>query len=329
MRTSQWRRPILDPMNLAAAKRPAIIRAECLLAARDVAPPGQLQHRFVHKGKFAYTIGNTNKIGAILDGLRQRGGSSFRLALVDDSARLGGRFQCPRFQLAEHFDFALAATFLFMRHGAFLNGSERHNPAIMLVDIAAVPVPVVEFVGRHVEPHDELTQRPSPSSPTRAGQDPRFGTAYRAEPRPWSEFLKSFLLGQYAPRSVRPKSHPSSGSASPDVRFVPVRADGSSKPCAGKPPSRSRRTPSSSGRTPSAGVPIRHTYRRSALLPQIAFSELRLSLRASSASVASLCIHSVILPDDVFLHSQVRKDDQSNPSSAAIQFNWSCLLLLS
>jgi len=98
-------------MNLAAAKRPAIIRAECLLAARDVAPPGHLQQRFVQKGEFAYTIGNTNKIRAILVGLRQRGGSSFRLALVDDSARLGDRFQCPRFQLPEHFGFALAPRF--------------------------------------------------------------------------------------------------------------------------------------------------------------------------------------------------------------------------
>jgi hypothetical protein len=31
-----------------------------------------------------------------------------------------------------------------------------------------------------------------------------------------------FFLGQHAPPSVRPKPHPSSGSSSPDMRFVPV-----------------------------------------------------------------------------------------------------------
>jgi hypothetical protein len=73
-----------------------------------------------------------------------------------------------------------------------------------------------------------------------------------------------FFLGQHTPPSVRPEPHPSSGSSSPDTRFVPVRADGWSVLSAGKPQLHSRRTPSASGRTPSAGAPARHTDPRSA-----------------------------------------------------------------
>src|ERR1700747_2222892 len=82
-----------------------------------------------------------------------------------------------------------------------------------------------------------------------------------------------FFLGPHAPPSIRPALHPSSGPSFPDTRFVPVRVDGWSVLCAGKPPLRSRRTPSASGRTRSAGVPTRHTAPRSAHLPPNAASE--------------------------------------------------------
>src|SRR5713226_10482747 len=127
-----------------------------------------------------------------------------------------------------------------------------------------------------------------------------------------------FFLGQHVPQSVRPKPHPSSGSSSPNKRFVPVQADGWSFLSAGKPPLRSRRTPSASGRTPSAGAPVRHTDPRSALLPPNAASEWRPFLPACSASVASSCVRSVILTDERFLHFQLRQDKERRrcPSSS-------------
>src|SRR6516164_10947728 len=117
-----------------------------------------------------------------------------------------------------------------------------------------------------------------------------------------------FFLGQHAPPSVRPKPHPSSGSSSPDTRFVPVRADGSSVLAAGKRRLRSRRTPSASDRIPSAGAPAHHTDPRSALLPPNAASEWLLFLPACTASVASSSVRSVILTDERFLHFQLRQD---------------------
>src|SRR5580692_9944970 len=120
-----------------------------------------------------------------------------------------------------------------------------------------------------------------------------------------------FFLGQHAPPSVRPKPHPSSGSSSPDTRFVPVRADGWSDLAVGKLRLRSQRTPSASGRTPWAGVPVHHTDPRSALLPPNASSEWRPSLPVCSASVAFSCVRSVILTDERFLHFQLRQDTPS------------------
>src|ERR1700687_3759804 len=117
-----------------------------------------------------------------------------------------------------------------------------------------------------------------------------------------------FFLGQHAPPSVQPKLHPSSGSSSPNTRFVPVRVDGWSVLFVGKPQLRSRKTPSASGRTRLAGVPVRHTDPRSALLPPNAASEWRPSLPVCSASVASSCVRSVILTDERFLHFQLRQD---------------------
>src|SRR5712692_2912241 len=117
-----------------------------------------------------------------------------------------------------------------------------------------------------------------------------------------------FFLGQRVPPSVRPKPHPSSGSSFPDRRFVPVRPDGWSVLSSGKPPLRSRRTPPASGRTRSAGAPVRHTDPRSALLPPNASSELRPSLPACSASVASSCVRSVTLTEKRFFHFQLRQD---------------------
>src|SRR6202050_606285 len=117
-----------------------------------------------------------------------------------------------------------------------------------------------------------------------------------------------FFLGQNAPPSVQPRPHLSSGSSAPDRRFVPVQADGWSVLVAGKPPLRSRKTLSASGRTRLAGVPVRHTDPRSALLPPNAASEWQPSLPACSASVASSCVRSVILTDERFLHFQLRQN---------------------
>ena len=79
-------------------------------------------------------------------------------------------------------------------------------------------------------------------------------------------------------------------------------------PFVGKPPLRSRKTPSASGRTRLAGVPVRHTDPRSALLPPNAASEWQPSLPACSASVTSSCVRSVILTDERFLHFQMRQN---------------------
>src|SRR5215472_8994544 len=117
-----------------------------------------------------------------------------------------------------------------------------------------------------------------------------------------------FFLGQHALPSVQPKPHLSSGSSAPDRRFVPVQADGWCVPFVEKPPLRSRKTPSASGRTRLAGVPVRHTDPRSALLPPNDASEWRPSLPACSASVVSSCVRSVILTDERFLHFQLRQD---------------------
>src|SRR6266404_7071340 len=127
-----------------------------------------------------------------------------------------------------------------------------------------------------------------------------------------------FFLGQRVPPSVRPKPHPSSGSCSPGGRSVPVRADGWSVLCAGKPPLRSQKTPSASGRTPSAGAPVHHIDPRSALLPPNAVSEWQPSLPACSASVASSCVRSVILTDERFLHFQLRQDTPAQPRHSTL-----------
>src|SRR5260370_30734699 len=119
-----------------------------------------------------------------------------------------------------------------------------------------------------------------------------------------------FFLGPHAPPSVRPTLHPSSGSSSPDTRFVPVRADGWVGLSVGKPRLRSRRTPSASGRTPSAGAPVRHTDPRPPSLPPNAASEWRLFLPACSASVAFSCARSAILTDERFLHFQLKQDSR-------------------
>src|SRR5215469_11131865 len=124
-----------------------------------------------------------------------------------------------------------------------------------------------------------------------------------------------FFLGQHALPSVQPKPHLSSGSCAPDRRFVPVQADGWCVPFVGKPPLRSRKTPSASGRTRLAGVPVRHTDPRSALLPPNAASEWQPSLPACSASVASSCVRSVILTDERFLHFQLRRDTDQHPET--------------
>src|ERR1019366_4765588 len=117
-----------------------------------------------------------------------------------------------------------------------------------------------------------------------------------------------FFLRQHAPPSVRPRPHPSSGSSSPDARFVLARQSGQAALSAERQPRRSRRTPSASGRTLSAGAPARHIDPRSALLPPNASSEWQLSLPACSASVVSSCVLSVILTDERFLHFQLRRD---------------------
>src|SRR5262249_46297048 len=117
-----------------------------------------------------------------------------------------------------------------------------------------------------------------------------------------------FFLGQHAPPSVQPEPHPSSGSSSPDTRFVPVRADGSFVLGSGKPQLRSRRTPSASDRIPSVGAPAHHTDPRSALLPPNAASEWLLFLPACSASVASSCVLSFTLPGERLLHFQPNRN---------------------
>src|ERR1017187_7031982 len=117
-----------------------------------------------------------------------------------------------------------------------------------------------------------------------------------------------FFLRQHAPPSVRPRPHPSSGSSSPDARFVLARRSGQAVLSAERQPRRSRKTPSASGRTPSAGAPAHHTDPRSALLPPNASSEWRLSLPTCNASVVSSCVRSVILTDERFLHFQLRRD---------------------
>src|ERR1700732_1784356 len=86
----------------------------------------------------------------------------------------------------------------------------------------------------------------------------------------------------------------------PDTRFVPALADGWSDLSAGKLRLRSRRTPSASGRTRLAGVPVRHTDPRSALLPPNAASEWQPFLPACNASVAFSWVRSVILTDERF-----------------------------
>src|SRR6516162_10691211 len=130
-----------------------------------------------------------------------------------------------------------------------------------------------------------------------------------------------FFLGQHAPPSVQPEPRPSSGSSSPDTRFVPVRADGSSVLGSGKPQLRSRRTPSASDRIPSAGAPARHTDPRSALLPPNAASEWLLFLPACSASVASSSVRSAILTDERFLHFQLRQDTITRVPTWCIECN--------
>src|SRR6516164_8360139 len=132
-----------------------------------------------------------------------------------------------------------------------------------------------------------------------------------------------FFLGPHAPPSVRPKPHLSSGSSAPDRRFVPVQADGLCVPFVEKLPFRSRKAPSASGRTRLAGVPIRHTGPRSALLPANASSEWRPSLPACSVSVVSSCVRSVILTDERFLHFQLRQDTSATVPS----FHCNCLIL--
>src|SRR5215472_7781072 len=116
-----------------------------------------------------------------------------------------------------------------------------------------------------------------------------------------------FFLGQHALPSVQPKPHLSSGSSAPDRRFVPVQADGWCVPFVEKPPLRSQKTPSATGRKRLAGVPVRHTDPRSALLPPNAASEWQPSLPACSASVASSCVRFVVLTDERFFHFQLRQ----------------------
>src|SRR5580704_10884481 len=120
-----------------------------------------------------------------------------------------------------------------------------------------------------------------------------------------------FFLRQHAPPSVPPRPHPSSGSSSPDTRFVHARRSGQAALSAERQPRRSRRTPSASGRTPSAGAPARHTDLRSALLPPNDSSEWRLSLPTCSASVVSSSVRSVILTDERFLQFQLRRDNST------------------
>src|SRR6516225_3450843 len=181
------------------------------------------------------------------------------------------------------------------------------NPAVMLVDLAVSLAPAVELAGCNVVPPDETPGtdlglcRPAPDEIH--DLVPRFVR----NPDP-GQSSPTLFLGQHAPPSVRPKPHPSSGSSSPDTRFVPVRADGSSVLAAGKRRLRSRRTPSASDRIPSAGAPAHHTDPRSALLPPNAASEWLLFLPACTASVASSSVRSVILTDERFLHFQLRQD---------------------
>src|SRR6266581_1010424 len=140
------------------------------------------------------------------------------------------------------------------------------NPAVVLVHFSVAFPPVVELAGGDVEPSDEPPGadlgllRPAPDEIH--DLVPRI--VWNPDPCQSSPTL---FLGQRVPPSIRPKLHPSSGSSSPDTRFVPVRRSGGAALSAERQPPRSRRTPSASGRTRSAGVPVRHTDPRSALLP--------------------------------------------------------------
>src|SRR6266576_1700462 len=119
----------------------------------------------------------------------------------------------------------------------------------MLIDTAVPLVPAVELAGGDVEPLDE-----SPGTDLslfRPAPDEIHDLVPRIvrNPDPGQSSLTLFL-GPHAPPLVRPTPHPSSGSSSPDTRFVPVLADGWVGLSVGKPRLRSRRTPSASGRTP-------------------------------------------------------------------------------
>ena len=81
-------------------------------------------------------------------------------------------------------------------------------------------------------------------------------------------------------------------------------------------PLRSRTSPSASDRTELAGVPVRHTDPRSALVPPNAASEWQPSLPACSASVASSCVRSVTLADGRCRHFQLRQDRLESLTSA-------------
>src|ERR1019366_5146630 len=95
------------------------------------------------------------------------------------------------------------------------------NPAVVLIDLAVPLAPAVELTGRDVEPPDEPPGadlgllRPAPDEihdvVPRIVRNPGAGQS-----------SPTLFLGQHAPPSVRPKPHTSSGSSSPDTRFVPV-----------------------------------------------------------------------------------------------------------
>src|SRR5215831_12991506 len=146
------------------------------------------------------------------------------------------------------------------------------NPAVMLIHLAVPLAPAVELAGCNVEPPDE-TPRADLGLP-RPAPDEIHDLVPRIVRNPGpGQSSQLFFLGQHALPSVQPKPHLSSGSSAPDKRFVPVQADGWCVSFVEKLPLHSRKTPSASGRTRLAGVPVRHTDPRSALLQPNAASE--------------------------------------------------------